>query len=77
MTKQIAVRLPEDLADFIDREVGEGRAASRATIVIRALERERRRALAARDVAILVAVGSESDWDGLTEYAARQVSGVD
>ncbi len=77
MTKQIAVRLPEELADFIDSEVGEGRAASRATIVIRALERERRRARAARDVAILVASGPHPDWGGLAEYAARHVLSVE
>ena len=53
MTTQIAVRLPEDIVEFLDGEVSEGRAKSRAQVVLRALEREQRRQLAARDVQIL------------------------
>ncbi len=53
MTTQIAVRLPDDIVEFLDGEVSEGRAKSRAQVVVRALEREQRRQLAARDVEIL------------------------
>lgn len=53
MTTQIAVRLPEDIVEFLDGEVSEGRAKSRAQVVLRALEREQRRQVAARDVEIL------------------------
>lgn len=53
MTTQIAVRLPDDIVDFLDGEVSEGRAKSRAQVVLRALEREQRRQLAARDIEIL------------------------
>ncbi|MBA2766294.1 MAG: antitoxin [Actinomycetota bacterium] len=70
MSKQIAVRLANDLVDFVDELVSEGKANSRAAVVNRALERERRRALAARDVAILVRAGDDPDLDSLAEHTA-------
>lgn len=71
MSKQIAVRLSDDIVDFVDQLVEDGRASSRASVVARALDRERRREIAARDAAILARTGSEADLDGLAEYAAR------
>ncbi|MEA2311070.1 MAG: hypothetical protein QOE28_1038, partial [Solirubrobacteraceae bacterium] len=53
MSKQIAVRLPDDLVAFVDGVVDSGAERSRAAVVTRALERERRRAIAERDAAIL------------------------
>jgi Arc/MetJ-type ribon-helix-helix transcriptional regulator len=50
---QIAVRLPDDLVAFVDHLVSRGDATSRAAVVSRALERERRRRVAERDAAIL------------------------
>ena len=44
MSKQIAVRLPDHLVEFVDGLVTDGEAKSRAAVVTRALERERRRA---------------------------------
>jgi Arc/MetJ-type ribon-helix-helix transcriptional regulator len=70
MSTQIAVRLPEELVGFIDQLVAAGRATSRAAVVSRALERERRRELAARDAAILAA-GGDDDMDALAEHAVR------
>jgi Arc/MetJ-type ribon-helix-helix transcriptional regulator len=52
MSKQIAVRLADDLVDFVDEIVGSGQEPSRAAVVARALERERRRVVAGRDAAI-------------------------
>ncbi|MGQ0776502.1 MAG: YlcI/YnfO family protein [Pseudonocardiales bacterium] len=71
MSRQIAVRLPDDIVDFIDQLVDDGHASSRAVVVARALERERRRTIAARDAAILARVGADPDLDGLAAYAAR------
>ncbi len=71
MTKQIAVRLPDDLVEFIDQLVDHGQAASRAVVVARAVDRERRREVAARDAAILSQAGRDPDLDRLAEYAAR------
>jgi Arc/MetJ-type ribon-helix-helix transcriptional regulator len=70
MSKQIAVRLPDELVDFVDDVVESGAERSRARVVARALERERRRAVAARDAQILAAGGSDPDLEELAEYAA-------
>jgi Arc/MetJ-type ribon-helix-helix transcriptional regulator len=71
MSIQIAVRLPESMVEFMDRLVAEGQAASRASVVERALAREIRRQIAARDAAILAAAGPDPDLDGLADYAGR------
>jgi Arc/MetJ-type ribon-helix-helix transcriptional regulator len=70
MSTQIAVRLPDDLVAFVDDLVSHGMAASRAAVVSRALERERRGKVAERDAAILASVSTETDLDSLAEYAA-------
>ena len=86
VSKQIAVRLPDEIASFVDAEVAAGRAPSRAAVVTRALERDRRRRLALADVEILTRAGGPKhpddlddldDLDGpdaldeLAEYGAR------
>jgi Arc/MetJ-type ribon-helix-helix transcriptional regulator len=71
MSKQIAVRLEDDLVEFVDEIVRSGRERSRAAVVARALERERRRIAAARDVELLVASGPDPELEGLAEHVAR------
>ena len=71
MSKQIAVRLPEDIVEFVDELVRDGHADSRAIVVRRALERERRRSIAARDVEILIRAGTDADMDSLAEHVAQ------
>ena len=71
MSKQIAVRLSDDLVEFLDEVVSSGRQHSRAAVVSRALERERRRAVAARDAEILAATGPDPELAGLADYAAE------
>lgn len=68
MSTQIAVRLPDDVVAFLDRLVAEKKAASRAEVVTRALERERRLERAARDAAILADSGEDPDLAGLIRY---------
>ena len=68
MSTQIAVRLPDDTVAFLDRLVREKKAASRAEIIERALERERRREMAARDAVILAESGEDPDLAGLIRY---------
>jgi Arc/MetJ-type ribon-helix-helix transcriptional regulator len=70
MSRQIAVRLPDHLVEFVDEVVGSGREPSRAAVVTTALERERRRAVAARDAEILAATGPDPDLAGLAEFVA-------
>jgi Arc/MetJ-type ribon-helix-helix transcriptional regulator len=77
MSKQIAVRLPDDLVEFVDSAVTSGRARSRASVVSQALERERRRAIAEQDAAILARTGTDPELRGLAEYAASTPSSLD
>ncbi len=70
MSKQIAVRLPEELVAFVNDVVEAGTEPSRAAVVTRALERERRRAIAARDAEILAHTGQDPELAGLAEHAA-------
>lgn len=77
MSKQIAVRLPDDVVGFVDGMVADGKASSRAAVVKRALERERRRAVAAGDVAILSRAGDDPDMDGLAEHVVHDSLDLD
>lgn len=77
MTRQIAIRIPDDLVEFIDATVSAGQASSRAALVTTALERELRRRTAAADAQILAAAGSEPDLDGLALYASKLDVGLD
>ena len=70
MSKQITVRLPDEQVAFIDALVAAGDATSRADVVARALERERRRLVALRDVTILVGTQDESDLAEMARYSA-------
>jgi Arc/MetJ-type ribon-helix-helix transcriptional regulator len=70
MSKQIAVRLPDDLVQYVDDVVHSGQGRSRAAVVVQALERERRRAMAARDAEILSRTGPDPELAGLAEYVA-------
>ena len=70
MSRQIAVRLPDDLVEFIDQVVRNGQAVSRAAVVARAVDRERRREIAARDAAILAKAGPDPEFDRLAALAA-------
>jgi Arc/MetJ-type ribon-helix-helix transcriptional regulator len=78
VSTQIAVRLPDEIVAFIDDEVRGQRARSRAAVVFRALERERRRRLAERDAEILAAsMSAPSDLDALAGHSARTVLDID
>jgi Arc/MetJ-type ribon-helix-helix transcriptional regulator len=71
MSKQIAVRLPDELVEFVDSAVASGSARSRASVVTRALERERRRAVAERDAEILARSAPDPELAGLAEHVVR------
>lgn len=70
MSTQIAVRLPDDIVAFLDETVAHGQAPSRAAIINRALERERRERAAAQDARILDEVSPQDDLDDLVEWTA-------
>ena len=71
MSKQIAVRLPDDLVDFLDELVASGDEASRASIVTRALKREKRRLGTLKDVEILKRLGEDFELVEFAEYSSR------
>ncbi|MDF1488968.1 ribbon-helix-helix domain-containing protein [Tessaracoccus caeni] len=77
MTMQITVRIPDELVGFLDDEVKARLAPSRAAVVSRALERERRRRVAERDASILAAATDADDLDGLAEFAASTSLDID
>lgn len=77
MSRQIAVRLSEELVEFVDTLVAEGKAPSRASVVARALSHEQRRMRAARDVAILTELSATDDFDDLARFGARQSIDLD
>jgi Arc/MetJ-type ribon-helix-helix transcriptional regulator len=70
MSTQIAVRLSDEMIDFVDDLVASGAQRSRAAVVTQALERERRRAMAERDAEILARSGPHADLAGLVEHVA-------
>jgi len=70
MTTQIAVRLPDDMVDFLDRSVAAGRASSRAALVAAAVEREMRLQAAQQDVELLFRVGAADDLDDVVAWSA-------
>jgi len=71
MTKQIAVRLPDELVDFLDGLVAAGRFDSRAAIVTRELKRLKRRIEAEADAEIYRREGDDPDLIAFAEYMSR------
>ena len=58
-----STKVPKDIVDFVDGLIKEGKAGSRAIVITRALQRECRRSIAARDAEILARTGSDLDAD--------------
>jgi Arc/MetJ-type ribon-helix-helix transcriptional regulator len=78
VSKQIAVRLPDEVVEFIDQQVRDHDVPSRAAFVQKALERERRRLIAAQDAAVLSQVPGDPDgFDSLAAYAAELDTGLE
>lgn len=77
VSKQIAIRLQDELVAFLDHAVREGRASSRASLISSALEREMRRMLAERDAEILREVGPEDDLDDLVAWSGSHTVPLD
>lgn len=77
MSTQIAVRLPDELVRYLDERVASGQMPSRAALVAKALERERRREAALRDAKIYAEHGEDDDLAAFTHAAAAQPLGLD
>jgi Arc/MetJ-type ribon-helix-helix transcriptional regulator len=78
MTIQIAVRLPDDLVAYIDSHVAAGDAISRADMVKRALEHERRHEAEKRDADIYAQHGDQDpELDAFVAWTAAHPINVD
>jgi len=77
MSKQIAVRLPDELVDFLDELVASGRFESRAAVVTRELKRLQRRLIAEKDAEIYRMHGEDPELIGLAEWAARNAGPIE
>lgn len=73
MSRQIAVRLPDSLVDFVDDVVRCGDERSRAAVVTKALLREQRRRTAAADAEILRRRGADPALAGLADFAVARL----
>jgi Arc/MetJ-type ribon-helix-helix transcriptional regulator len=72
MSTQIAIRLPDEVVQFVDAQVSSGAAKSRADFIWTAIKREQRRLVADSDAAIYAAMSFEDDeFAGLAGLAAR------
>ena len=72
MGKQLTVRLPDALVEFIDQQVEHGEATSGAAVVAAALDQQRRQEIADRDAAILArAAANGDDLDDLAAFACK------
>jgi metal-responsive CopG/Arc/MetJ family transcriptional regulator len=60
-TTQIAVRIPDDLLDYVDKLVADGDAKNRAAFVIAALKHERQLREDEREIEILKRVAHKPD----------------
>jgi Arc/MetJ-type ribon-helix-helix transcriptional regulator len=77
MSIQIAVRLPDDMVRFVDQLVERGRDSSRAAVIARALDRERRHEMAAQDAAIYAQSGEDADMVDLVANLSGQPADPD
>lgn len=77
MSTQIAVRLPDDIVAYVDEQVSAGVAPSRAAVVMRALENERRHEAAERDALIYASSGGVGEFDDLASWAAARPMDLD
>jgi Arc/MetJ-type ribon-helix-helix transcriptional regulator len=79
MSTQIAVRLPDDQVAFLDREVSQGHASSRAELVSKALRRMERERIAVRDLDIIIASGGNpySELEGMLEQLVGTYPALD
>ena len=72
MTRQIAIRIPTELVEFVDSLVAQGEASSRAAVVTRALTHEQRRIKALKDVAILSCSQMADEFNELAAFVANR-----
>jgi len=68
MSKQIAVRLPDEIVEYVDTLVSQG-SGSRAAVVARALNLYRQQLRGEQDARILEESGDYDDFDTLVGHS--------
>lgn len=76
MSTQIAVRLPDELVDYVDEAVASGRVKSRAELVTRLIARDVRRHRAEQDLQRLAEAGALHDAEALAMAVATATTPV-
>ncbi|MFM9877443.1 MAG: ribbon-helix-helix domain-containing protein [Rhodoglobus sp.] len=71
MTKQITVRLPDDLVEFIDELVDSGRFESRAAVITRQVKRLQRRLIAEKDAEIYRTQGEDPELVAIVKHMSQ------
>jgi Arc/MetJ-type ribon-helix-helix transcriptional regulator len=76
MSVQMTVRIPDNLAKYVDQRVESGEASSRAEMIARALDELMRREEREREMALLDDLNARHeslypDLDGLAEWGAQ------
>ena len=79
MSIQIAVRLPDEQVAFLDREISQGHASSRAELVSKALRRMERERIASADLEIIIASGGNpySELEDMLEQLVATYPAID
>lgn len=79
MSIQIAVRLPDEQVAFLDREISQGHASSRAELVSKALRRMERERIASADLDVIIASGGNpySELEGMLEQLVATYPAID
>ncbi len=79
MSTQIAVRLPDAQVAFLDSEVSQGHARSRAELVSKALRRMERERIATRDLELIIASGGNpySELEGMLDQLVATYPALD
>lgn len=79
MSIQIAVRLPDEQVAFLDREISQGHASSRAELVSKALRWMQRERIASADLEVIIASGGNlySELEGMLEQLVATYPAID
>jgi Arc/MetJ-type ribon-helix-helix transcriptional regulator len=78
MTVQVAVRLPDDIAEALDSLIEAGEVESRTSVIVTAVRRELRRIQDEQDIAILrVASEPDNEFDAMHFHARSTQTDLD
>jgi Arc/MetJ-type ribon-helix-helix transcriptional regulator len=82
MAVQMTVRIPDELAQYVDDRVAAGEASSRADLIARALDQMMHRAEREREMALVDELNERGealyqDLEGLAEWGVGQPMGVE